>query len=976
MKKGNIILQKLVENRREISPIPSEWRYRNIKSFGLEWNLFSYQIKAINNTIYLLYLFFNGWKADAGKETNKKIIEENRQKLLGLYKRNGLYVELEEELAISKGKEENFEFLKNFYKYNGRIPFEYIINRAAFWMATGSGKTLVIIKLIVVLTDLIKKKLIPKEDILFLAPKDDILNQVREHTDKFNKGSEVKVNLRSVKEYERIKNQQGTFSSDEVTVFYYRADNITSKDMVAKKKDGQRINYEEIYNNGDWYLLLDEAHKGEKETSKRQQYYTVLAKNGFMFNFSATFTDTLDNVTTIFDYKLDTFLKDGYGKMLYLADINFQGFARGGDEKEQEDIITQTLIMLAIAKQRYHKLQKVDQKLYHSPLLITLANSVNTDEADLKIFYKLLARISRGVNFDFSEVKDKLIEKLEGNSKYLFSLGELDARLVPEIRNLSEKDFRRVVFNWEDKGNIEYIKLRDNSKELVFKLAAADKYFMLIHASDIVKWEDNALEGYESGAGIEESFFNNLENRPDINILLGSRIFAEGWDTNRPNIINFINIGVSDEAIKYVMQSIGRGLRIEPLPNQRQRFKYIDRGISYIDREKILKYNKVLESLFIFATNKDVVKGILEDLEKQSGPDWIKVNGIKKNDAVEEINLPIFIPFFGKKTFNEKPFWIGKNEHKMLNAYINKAGPKVLLLKNGMKIRTYNKSIVSNNFNIETNKRHKKSPENILIIADNYFNEKINKLSEIKILDGEISHFKEVTTNIGKEEAKKLEKDLFKVLKPYQTEEKIDKEYKDKKISLEEYKQKIKEIATKNNFDVLGKEVNYKILQEHYYSPILFKKDTDKFQHIIKKESEIVFLDNLVEYLKQDENKLKNYDWWYFSKIDESVDKIGIPYFNSEIGRYQNFYPDFIFWLKKNGKCYLKFIDPHGVQFISNTTDKIDGFNDFCSDLSKLNSKNISKVELYFYNDKEVPHGVDDFYKKYFTSDFQYIFSI
>jgi len=976
MKQGNIILQKLVENRREIFPIPSEWQYRDIKSFGLEWNLFPYQIKAINNIIYLLFLFFKSWEENVTNDENHKKIENNRKALLELYRTNGLYSELEEELAISEGEEENFEFLKNFYEYNDLIPFEYIINRAAFWMATGSGKTLIIIKLIALLADLINKKLIPKKDILFLAPKDDILNQVKDHTDRFNKGSEIKINLRSVKKYERIKNQQEIFSSNEVTVFYYRADNIAGKDLVAKKKEGQRINYEEIYNNGDWYLLLDEAHKGEKDTSKRQQYYTVLAKNGFMFNFSATFTDTLDKVTTILDYKLDTFLKDGYGKMLYLADINFQGFARGGDEKEQEDIITQTLIMLAIAKQCYHKLQEIDRKLYHSPLLITLANSVNTDEADLKIFYKLLARIARGINFDFNKVKDKLIEKLEGNNKYLFSLGKLDARLVSEIRNLSEKNFRRAVFNWEDRGNIEYIKLRDNSRELVFKLAAADKYFMLIHASDIVKWEGNALEGYESGAGIEESFFADLENRPDINILLGSRIFAEGWDTNRPNIVNFINIGVSDEAIKYVMQSIGRGLRIEPLPNQRLRFKYIDSSISDIDRENIIKHNKVLESLFIFATNKDVVKGILEDLEKQSGPEWIKVNGIKKNDAIGEKNLPIVIPFFGEKTFNEKPFWIGKNEYKMLSAYIKKAGPKILLLKNGMKTRTYNKSTKTENFKIVNDKSRKKSSENILIIADNYFNEKINKLSEIKILDGEISHFREVTTNIGKEEARKLEKDIFKILKPCQTIEEIDKEYEEKKILKEEYKQKLKDFYDKNNLDILGKEINYyKDLQKHYYSPILFKKDTDKFQHVIKKESEIVFLDDLVEYLRQNENKLKNnYDWWYFSKIDESIDNIGIPYFNSEIGRYQNFYPDFIFWLKRDNNYYLKFVDPHGVQYTSNTAEKIDGFNDFCSDLLKLNSKNILSVELYFYNEKEVHHVVDGFYKKYFTKSFSDIF--
>ena len=128
------------------------------------------------------------------------------------------------------------------------------------------------------------------------------------------------------------KNQQSIFSKNEITIFYYRADNIAGKDMVSKKKDGQRLNYESILNDGNWYLILDEAHKGEKETSKRQQYFMALTKNGFLFNFSATFTDDLDITTTIFDYKLDTFLKDGYGKKLYVADSNFQNFNRKNDD--------------------------------------------------------------------------------------------------------------------------------------------------------------------------------------------------------------------------------------------------------------------------------------------------------------------------------------------------------------------------------------------------------------------------------------------------------------------------------------------------------------------------------------------------------------------------------------------------------------------------------------------------------------------
>ena len=749
-----IILQKLIEKEQEKLQMPAEWLYRDLKKFGLDWELFPYQQKAIENCITFLYLLFNNWQNQASDK-----IKENRQKNFTLYKESGLDKEFENTLAI-KEDSSNFKLLSTFFQADDYISFETFLNRAAFWMATGSGKTLVMVKLLAVLGDLIDKELIPKKDIMILAPKDDILNQLKEHIDIFNKASEVVINLKNLKEYERVKNQQRMFRKREITVFYYRADNIAGKDMVAKKKDGQRLNYESIYNNGNWYVILDEAHKGEKATSLRQQYYMLLSKNGFLFNFSATFTDDLDIATTIFDYKLDTFLKEGYGKMLYVVDSQFENFIKD-DEKdysdnEKKNIIVQSLIVLALAKLYFHKLRKINGRIYHPPLLITLANSVNTEEADLKLFYNLLSEIAKG-DFDFETAKRDLVTKLEENPKYLFNLGEIDAHLIAGLRKLKAEDFHRAVFNTRNKGNIEVVKFRDNTRELAFKLLNSDKYFMLIVASDIIQWENNVLDGYEFGKVIEESFFEDINKRNDINILMGSRIFTEGWDSNRPNIINFINIGVSDDAKKYVLQSIGRGIRIEPLPNKRKRFESLD-GKYFTDseRERILRSNKILESLFIFATNKEVVKNILEGLEKQSNPEWIKLNGLQKNEAIKENELPIFIPVFEGIELNNKPFWIGRNELNELEEFVRKVGPRVLLLKNNIRIRTYNKMLNKQNF-IPRDRRRKRTVDNILIVADNYFNEPVKKFSEIKILEGEISHYQEVKTNIGKEEAKILE---------------------------------------------------------------------------------------------------------------------------------------------------------------------------------------------------------------------------
>ena len=64
---------------------------------------------------------------------------------------------------------------------------------------------------------------------------------------------------------------------------------------------------------------------------------------------------------------------------------------------------------------------------------------------------------------------------------------------------------------------------------------------------------------------------------------------------------------------------------------------------------------------------------------------------------------------------------------------------------------------------------------------------------------------------------------------------------------------------------------------------------------------------HLVEYFGKPDNRLKAYDWWYFSKLVENVDEIKIPYFNKEKGKFADFNPDFIFWLKKGDKYFIKF---------------------------------------------------------------------
>lgn len=66
-------------------------------------------------------------------------------------------------------------------------------------MATGSGKSIVMIKLIEVLYTLVRKNYIPQKDILILAPTDKILDQVLKHIHEFNRFSNTQIELQLLK---------------------------------------------------------------------------------------------------------------------------------------------------------------------------------------------------------------------------------------------------------------------------------------------------------------------------------------------------------------------------------------------------------------------------------------------------------------------------------------------------------------------------------------------------------------------------------------------------------------------------------------------------------------------------------------------------------------------------------------------------------------------------------------------------------
>ena len=129
-------------------------------------------------------------------------------------------------------------------------------------------------------------------------------------------------------------------------------------------------------------------------------------------------------------------------------------------------------------------------------------------------------------------------------------------------------------------------------------------------------------------------------------------------------------------------------------------------------------------------------------------------------------------------------------------------------------------------------------------------------------------------------------------------------------------------------------------------------------KHIVKVESERIFLERLSDYLGR-ANKFTEFDDWAFSKLDESLDNVVIPYVDKLKNTNRNFNPDFIFWLKRGNDYSIVLVDPKGIQNTGGFAYKMDGYIELFTDgdkpkTFKFGNFNVRVFAFLFTRDRNV----------------------
>jgi DNA-binding transcriptional MerR regulator len=207
------------------------------------------------------------------------------------------------------------------------------------------------------------------------------------------------------------------------------------------------------------------------------------------------------------------------------------------------------------------------------------------------------------------------------------------------------------------------------------------------------------------------------------------------------------------------------------------------------------------------------------------------------------------------------------------------------------------------------------------------------EVDELKPLEDEIRHFRHITVSL--EDISELENKVKRVREykdPQLEQEDLIQRLQQGEITVKEFREAYNATTQRANKEVFehdGKRITIKHIARHYYLPIVLSKDgkADYIRHIIKTESEVKFIKDLEAYLSQPNNEFQQFDRWFFSKLDESLDEVYIPYYDPKTNRMARFKPDFIFWLCKGSRYWIVFVDPKGTEHVDYQR-KIDGYRE------------------------------------------------
>ena len=497
------------------------------------------------------------------------------------------------------------------------------LTKLAFWMATGSGKTLL---LHLHYRQFMRYNRETLDNILLITPNEGLSEQ---HLDEFHASNIPAVRF-GVNEAGSLLSQPGTVRVTEIT-----------KLVEEKRGGGVRVPVETFEGNN--LVFVDEGHKGAGGEAWRSMR-DALAETGFTFEYSATFGQALaaaNNDALIaeygkaiaFDYSYRHFYNDGYGKDFHVLNL------QQDTAPEQTDNLLMANLLSFYQQQLIFSEQESALRPYNlsRPLWTFVGGSVNAvyresgkPRSDILTVVRFLHRVLR----EPAWATDTIGRLLDGKSglkhpetgQDVFA-GRFDylRRRPTDSAAVYRDALARVMHG--DSGGLQLCDLRGNEGELGLRADGSNDYFGVIYIGDTPAFK-GLVESEDAGIAITDealhaSLFDRI-NEPDssVEVLAGARKFIEGWNSWRVSNMGLLNIGQTEGS--QIIQLFGRGVRLKGRDMSLKRSSALNDGTHPGNI-------RLLETLNIFALRANYMTQFRDYLESE---------GISTDDPVE---LPLFI---------------------------------------------------------------------------------------------------------------------------------------------------------------------------------------------------------------------------------------------------------------------------------------------------------------------------------------------
>ena len=820
-------------------------------------------------------------------------------------------------------------------------PFtETDLEKLAFWMATGAGKTLIMHINYHQYLHYCKEAL---DHIVLITPNEGLSEQhIRELAN-----SDIRC--------ERF-NIEGNRSSNN-----YNALQVIEITKLVEEKTGGGLSVPVEAFEGNNLIFVDEGHKGSGGKVWRA-YREALAETGFTFEYSATFGQALaaaknaDLVeeygkTIAFDYSYRYFYGDGYGKNFRILNVRH-------DEETQTETLFLGNLLSFYEQRRYFKEEQNAVRDYglDSPLWAFVGSKVTGNvvykeggktRSDVLNVIRFLHRFLRN---EGNWAIDTIEKILNGNSGLSDDGIDVFHDRLNYLRNLRETPAQiyigilEEIFHTNTSGALHLQDVRNTQGEIALKTTHGSENFGLIYIGDTAAFKklvenDDADIETDSEDVLTETLFNHI-NRADspINILIGAKKFIEGWDSWRVTAMGLLNIGRQEGS--QIIQLFGRGVRLRGKDMSLKRSSALDgehppnlplletlnifavranfmaqfrdylmrEGVPYeepIQLELPIKLNTAYfeNRLYVLAAAPyheaakgqcvplEVIPGIVVTYTTQS-VDIIgssSQRGIQREraDAALQTNIPkasLKLVDWGKIYLQLLEYKQEKQFHNLI--FDTEILKKILNPDEGL----YKLSVIDESEVIPTSLAELERLEGLILTLLRKYIAKFYSVIQkrwndgsvrLKKLDKEDSNFTNWTVHIPRVEARELEPQIQHL------------------------------IETNEIYETSGEQAGLiRIFNErHLYQPLLAVDRTDirwRTTPPALENSEKNFVEDLRRYRQEQREEL-------FAKKD--VFLLRNQSRGKGIGFYQNegFYPDFILWITEGAKQRIVFIEPHGM---------------------------------------------------------------